>query len=183
MAEIYKNMSDDELLMKIYTDRDDLANDHLFNRYRHIILGMILHYFPSLEEAKENTKNVYQNILKELIELHQFDFKFLLRKHTKSFLNQEFTKHNIDIPKHLILENKDWMASLNKKVFNQEMEVQFNHCYQLLSEEEQDILKWFYVEENRLSTIASLKSKSVNEIIAMIRIANRKLRVCLHQKN
>lgn len=184
MPTIYRNLSDEDLIHRMALKQDKEAFATLFQRYKHIALGVCLKYLKSESLAKDAVQNIF---LKIWTDCHQFKiqrFKAWFYKLVKNHCLMELRKNNPEavMDPTYSLESMEWEDNLHLKLNEEQLLIYLNLCLRTLNEAQNKCITKFYLEESSYLETSKATGFNANEVKSHIQNGRRNLKNCLHQK-
>jgi RNA polymerase sigma-70 factor (ECF subfamily) len=181
---LYKNLPDEDLMHRIALKQDKEAFSILFERYKHIALGVCLKYLGSESMAKEAVQGIF---LKIWTDSHQYSiqkFKAWLYKVIRNHCLMELRKKDpgIEIGPSYNLENMEWEDNLHLRLNEEQLLIFLNLCLRTLNQEQHKCITCFYLEQKSYRETAEATGYPDNEVKSYIQTGRRNLKNCLHQK-
>lgn len=178
----YRNLSDEELITKVQDNKDMGAQAFLFKRYKHIVMGVLMHHTDDEEVATQGTTEVFQKLWIDAQKNPVISFKSWIHDTTKKYAIKYLKEHKKPIPANLEIKNNEWENYLNLQKLNDLNAQAFKLCLDSMSPNIYEWIMLFYKEEKSIKEIASLKQVSDIIVLKEIQAAKRQLKVCIHQK-
>ena len=174
----YKEIGDNDLLLKYKKTKNKSIIEEIFNRYAHLIYGVCLKY--------STTKNICKDVLISIIEILIREAAVKEIKNLKSWLfvvtRNECYKHNRESSKtnsieqcnkELYYEDKEDVMISDKKLLEAVKE---------LKEEQKICLNLFYFEKKSYNEISRITNYDVKKVKSYIQNAKRNLKIILSTK-
>jgi RNA polymerase sigma-70 factor (ECF subfamily) len=177
----YKEISDNDLLLKYRKTKRKLIIEEIFNRYAQLIYGVCLKY--------SNTYSVCKDVLITIIEILMKEASVKEIKNLKSWLfivtRNECFKNNREIQK--VQYNS--IDECNKDLYYEKKEEESMYSDAILlstieelKEEQKQCLKLFYFEKKSYNEISELTNYDVKKVKSYIQNAKRNLKIILSKK-
>lgn len=178
----YRNLSDEELLLRVQNNSDKEAQLFLYKRYKHIVLGVLMLYLKEEQEAIKGTEKVFLDLWVEAQKRPIVYFEDWIHNTIKKYLIRYQKQNKVSWSEDLSLENSEWKNKLNLDQYSEKNALAFEQCLNHLSSEDLEWLELFYQENKSIEEIAHIKQ--INEIMVLdyIQSARRNLKICMHQK-
>jgi len=182
-AEKYKQLSDQELILR-YRESGELAIvGELFNRYMSLVYGVCLKYLKDREESKDAVMQIFEKLVSSLREHEIANFKSWLyatsRNHCLMQLRaqkgknfQEITEVFMETGAGLHLEDGSEMESNLSKLEN---------CIEQLVAEQKSCIRLFYIQQKCYKEIVALTGFDDNKVKSYIQNGKRNLKICMDQ--
>ena len=184
MSTLYRNLPDEDLVHRIAVKQDKEAFSILYDRYKHIALGVCLKYMETEASAKDAVQNIF---LKIWTDSHQYQiqkfkawFYKVIRNHCLMELRKKDPHQKIEASYNL--ESMEWEDNLHLKLNEEQLLIHLNLCLRALNEAQNKCITYFYLEQKSYQETAAVTGYSDNEVKSYIQNGRRNLKNCLHQK-
>lgn len=176
-----QNYTDEDLYRLVKLKEDKAAFSSLFERYKHLVLGVGLNH-NSLEKAKEGVNTIFEKIWTQKEEMPlSMRFREWLYRLSLNFFSKIGNKVSDDKP---VFEGEEWLT-LDQLEIN---ELGAERVEQRIEQYLQDkkglmttCLELFYKEGKNFVTIAQLMGLSVEEVMKMIVKGKKDLKDCIER--
>jgi RNA polymerase sigma-70 factor (ECF subfamily) len=183
--EPYSNISDQQLLERFYTTRDNHLLGILLQRYTLLLLGVCMKYLKNEEEARDAVQQVF---LKVITELHKYRVEYF-----KSWLYMVAKNHCLmklrDRPGRISTDVKEQMAVTHAEDESLKLHIEkdrqlelMNECLQELNNEQKQCVTLFYLEKRSYQEIADQTGYSMMQVKSYIQNGKRNLKNLLEKK-
>jgi RNA polymerase sigma-70 factor (ECF subfamily) len=181
--EKYKQLSDQELILR-YKESGELSIvGELYNRYMSLVFGVCLKYLKDREEGKDAVMQIFEKLVSSLREHEIANFKSWLyatsRNHCLMQLRaqkgknfQEITEVFMETGTGLHLEDGSEMESNLSKLEN---------CIEQLVAEQKTCIRLFYMQQKCYKEIVALTGFDDNKVKSYIQNGKRNLKICMDQ--
>ena len=180
----FSHMTDQELLDRFKSDRDNQWLGILFERYTLLLFGVCMKYLKDEEEAKDAVQQVF---LKAITELHKYDVQFF-----KSWLymvarNHCFMKLRDAQGKAIAIENEQIADDADPSDIYRHLEKDrklqlLSDSLEELSTEQKVCVTLFYLDKKSYQEIAAETGYSVMQVKSYIQNGKRNLKLLLEKK-
>jgi len=177
-----ENLATDDALLKQYqstADQQSLAI--LYLRYTDLVYGTCMKYLKDAEASKDAVMNIYQELMNKL-QTHTVDnFKSWLyvvaKNHCLMQLRKEKKTITIEFqPVHMQSEDFTHLDTVLEK----EKDLQrLERCIEGLHEEQNRVIKMFYLESKCYNEITSITGIEWNRVRSLIQNGRRNLKTCM----
>ena len=164
-ASTYHDITDQELLEKFYTDRNNEWLGILLQRYTLLLLGVSMKYLKNEEEAKDSVQQIFLKVIQELQKYKVVYFKSWLYMVAKNHCLMKLRKAGLsvefpEVMPHTPQYDDDFEDFENKEKLIQLLENNMNH----LKNEQRLCVELFYLQEKSYKEIVRETGFSLNEI-------------------
>lgn len=181
----YSNTSDQELLERFYTSRDNQWLGILLQRYTLLLLGVCMKYLKNEEEAKDSVQQVF---LKAITELHKYRVDYF-----KSWLYMVAKNHCLmkirDRQGKQSTELREQMAIADDNENSKTLHIEKDRklalmadCLEELNKEQKQCVTLFYLEKKSYQEIAGDTGFTLMQVKSYIQNGKRNLKILLEQK-
>jgi RNA polymerase sigma factor (sigma-70 family) len=101
------NTSDEDLVIAYKGTKDPIVFTELYNRYKHLVLGICLKYFGDKELAKDATQQIFEKLFLDLHKQNIVFFKAWLHTVSKNHCLMQLRKATIKIKQTEDIEQYD----------------------------------------------------------------------------
>lgn len=182
----YKDLSDEEVVMKYRLSSDKEWVGVLFERYSHLVYGVCLKYLRNKDESRDMSVNIFEKLFTDLKNFDIQKFRPWLHSVTRNqclmYLrkaNRPGTEKDIDDLQHKLSETE-------VKEHETEKEIQLNNLEEAmkeLNEEQRHCVTEFYIRDKSYLQIADETGWDLNKIKSHIQNGKRNLKIILASKN
>jgi RNA polymerase sigma factor (sigma-70 family) len=177
--------TDKELVAAFKESGDSNYLSSLYQRYMDLVFGVCLKYFKDAERCKDAVMDIYEEFNTKL-KLHEVDnFKGWLHVLARNYcLMQLRSPRNMKTTEF----QGDFMQSgenthLNGEALEKEQNfVKLEDCLKTLTEEQQQSVQLFYLENKCYNEIAAITGYDWNKVRSYIQNGRRNLKLCMDEK-
>lgn len=181
----YAHITDQQLLERFYSDRNNHWLGILLQRYTLLLLGVCMKYLKNEEEAKDSVQQIF---LKAITELHKYRVEYF-----KSWLYMVAKNHCLmklrDKPGRQT-EIKEQMAITPAEAedgiqvhLEKDRQLQLmDESLQELNKEQKQCVTLFYLEKRSYQEIADITGFSMMQVKSYIQNGKRNLKILLDKK-
>ncbi len=183
MPHRYTNHTDDALLALIRAGNNADAFGELYTRYAHLVYCICQSYFKDSDRSKETVMQVFEKLWHEIPRWEIKQFKAWLSKVTQNHclmaLRQEQKIRIIhpEFPEQFMESEDDFHLALEKEERLQQLE----KVFQDIPTEQQQCLRWFYLEKKSYHDIMALGHFTFMQVKSHIQNGKRNLKIRLQQ--
>lgn len=175
----YRKLSDEELVQR-YVERDEhLAFSSLFERYAHLVYGICIKYLKNVESAKDETQQIFTNLLEDLKKYEITYFKAWLykvaRNHCYMILRKDDPVVDKEISENDVEFEDNWHQKVKEEHFLNELEA----AIQELSKEQRVCIRYFYLQKMSYAEVARMANYDLNTVKSAIQNGKRNLKIKL----
>jgi RNA polymerase sigma factor (sigma-70 family) len=177
--------TDKELVTAFKESGDSNYLGVLYQRYMDLVFGVCLKYFKDAERCKDAVMDIYEELNTKL-KLHEVDhFKGWLHVLARNYcLMQLRSPRNMKTTEF----KADFMQSgenthLNGEALEKEQNfIKLEDCLKTLTEEQQQSVQLFYLENKCYNEIAAITGYDWNKVRSYIQNGRRNLKLCMDGK-
>lgn len=178
------NQSDAELVL-LYRETGNLKFlGDLYQRYMELIYGVCLKYLKDTETAQDAVMQIFEELVTKLKKHEVENFKAWLHQVAKNHclmqLRSPRNMKTVELPVSLMQNEEN--VHLNGVMEREENFVKLEQCIALLSEEQQLMIKLFYLEGKCYNEIVEITGKNWNQVRSAIQNGRRNLKICMDAK-
>jgi RNA polymerase sigma factor (sigma-70 family) len=172
---------DADLLFRYNESGDQQCLATLYLRYYDLVYGTCVKYLKDQETAKDAVMNVYEELLVK-VKNHSIDnFKswlyVVVKNHCLMQLRRgkkmPLSEFNPDI-----VQSEDF--SHLESVFEKEKQLdRLENCIKGLSEEQQQTIRYFYLQDKCYNEISALTGFEWNKVRSLVQNGRRNLKICM----
>jgi RNA polymerase sigma factor (sigma-70 family) len=176
-------LPDSELVLLYQQDQEQEILAQLFLRYHELVYGTCLKYLADAELAKDETMNVYHELVQKLQHHQVENFKSWLYVVTKNHCLMVIRKQKkMPLtefqPEHVQSEDFSHLES----VFEKERQLErLGNCMQQLNDEQRQTVKLFYIDNKCYNEITEMTGFEWNKVRSLIQNGRRNLKICMEQ--
>jgi RNA polymerase sigma factor (sigma-70 family) len=177
--------TDKELVAAFKKSGDSNYLSTLYQRYMDLVFGVCLKYFKDAERCKDAVMDIYEELNTKL-KLHEVDnFKGWLHVLARNYClmqlrsprNMKTTEFQSDFMQ--LGEN----THLNGEALEKEQNfTKLEDCLKTLTEEQQQSVQLFYLENKCYNEIAAITGYEWNKVRSYIQNGRRNLKLCMDEK-
>lgn len=178
-------MKDSELILQFRKTRHDLILSVLFERYKHLILGVCLKYFKDLDNSKDVMMEVFQMAFTRMETEQVSNFKSWLYTMTRNkciratrvdskIVSIEDSDAFVPEDHFYELDTDEFMSANNK--LNEFDREKFYEAFESLRKKQKDCMFAFYFEKKTYREIAAMGTYSEREVKTNIQNGKRSLK-------
>lgn len=177
------NTGDEDLLKEYQSSGDQNVLATLYLRYTDMVYGVCMKYLKDAEESKDAVMNIYQELITKLQSNTIDSFRSWLYVVTKNHCLMQLRKEKKNIivefqPGHMQSEDFTHLDA----VLDKEKELQrLEHCIDSLQEEQNKVIKMFYLESKCYHEITELTGIEWNKVRSLIQNGRRNLKNCMEK--
>jgi RNA polymerase sigma factor (sigma-70 family) len=183
-VEKHAHLTDQELLEKFYTDRDNHWLGIVLQRYTLLLFGVSMKYLKNEVEAQDAVQQIFLKAITELNKYKVEYFKSWLYMVCKNYclmkIRDRQGKRPTEIKESMIViaEDNDIQYLLDKDRTLDVMESTLEE----LNAEQKDCIKLFYLEKRSYQEIAETTGFSLMQVKSYIQNGKRNLKILLEKK-
>ena len=188
MVSFIKNISGtsltDKELVSLYKKSGDMAVlGELYQRYMDLVYGVCLKYFKEPEAAKDGVMQIFEELVSKLKKHEVDNFRGWLHQVAKNHcLMQLRTPKNLKTvefkPEFMQTEEN---VHLNGVLEKEENFKKLEYCLGTLIEEQQKMIKLFYLEGICYNEIVEITGQEWNQVRSFIQNGRRNLKNCMEK--
>lgn len=175
------SLSDQELLAHFVKTNDLNYLGELYQRFTPLVYGLSLKYLNDIEAAQDAVMDIFE-ILVNKIALYQIDniktwLYSVSKNHCLQILRKEKKGVFVEIDE-AVMENEDFFTLIDKPQTQEEMDA-LSYCMGTLSDEQQQSIRYFYIEEKSYADIVDMTGFTLNKVKSYIQNGKRNLKNCI----
>ena len=175
--------SDTELVL-LYKQTADLeVLGELYQRYMELVYGVCLKYLKDPETSRDAVMQIFEELVVKLKKHDVENFRAWLHQVAKNFcLMQLRTPRNlktVELPASLMQSEEN--VHLNGELEKEEKFQRMEKCMGTLSDEQQQMIKLFYLEEKSYNEIVTVTGQDWNQVRSLIQNGRRNLKLCMEK--
>jgi RNA polymerase sigma factor (sigma-70 family) len=176
-------LSDEELLVLYKKEHAQHLLAQLFLRYSDLVYGTCVKYLNDQEIAKDAVMNIYQELV-EKVKNHSIDnFKSWLYVVSKNHCLMQLRKNKKAVTIQFdgqVVQSEDF--SHLEGVFEKERQLdKLGQCLEKLNNEQQQIVKLFYLENKCYNEITTITGFDWNKVRSLVQNGRRNLKNCMEE--
>ena len=177
--------SDTELVSAYRQSGDLKVLGELYQRYMDLVYGVCLKYLKESEPAQDAVMQIFEELVSKLKKHEVENFRGWLHQVAKNHcLMQLRTPKNLKtvaIPPLLMQNEED--VHLNGVMEKEENFKKLEKCIDSLSDEQQTMIKLFYLEGKCYNEIVEITGLEWNHVRSSIQNGRRNLKLCMEKKS
>ncbi len=181
-ADRYQHISDQELLEKFYSDRDNQWLGILLQRYTALLLGVCMKYLKNGEESKDAVQQIFLKAITELAKYRVQYLKSWLYMIARNHCLMQLRDKNIHIPveesTQISENNTDPEALRNREIALNLLELALEE----LNPEQKTCVTLFYLQKRSYQDIAETTGYSLLQVKSYIQNGKRNLKILVERK-
>jgi len=178
--------SDADLIAKYKKNGDKDVFALLFEKHVKVVYGACLYYFKNREEAQDETMNIFEKLITEILKRDIHNFKgwlsFVVRNHCISKLRalkrQVHFNENISSV-HVENPNEDAFEHYKEEDYLDKINVNLTH----LKPCQQTCIRLFYIENKSYSEISVITGYEIQQVKSYLQNGKRNLLQMITQTN
>lgn len=178
MLQQYKNSTDEALVQEFKAHKNDAIFTELYNRYKHLVLGICLKYLSPKENAQDATQQIFEKLYFELPKQNIAFFKAWLHTVSKNYCLMQLRKVKLPIKVTDDIEKYD-MENTDTLHLAIEKETNLNNMHQALGKLEPNqkiCIEAFYLNKKSYNDIISQTGFTFMEVKSYIQNGKRNLK-------
>ena len=181
----YHDITDQELLEKFYTDRNNEWLGILLQRYTLLLLGVSMKYLKNEEEAKDSVQQIFLKVIQELQKYKVVYFKSWLymvaKNHCLMKLRERTGKITAPINDKLTAQPEE-ETDRQKIVHNDHTLDLMETALKELNPEQQQCVTLFYLQKKSYQEISESTGYNLLQVKSYIQNGKRNLKILIEQK-
>ncbi len=181
---MYKNHSDEDLLMHIAQKQSQDAFQVLYSRYAHLALGVCLKYLKDAAASQDAVQNIFIKIWQEAANYQVRQFRPWFYRVVKNHCLMELRKLNstVDISENSLAQFMENDDAYHHKVKEEYLLVLMEECLKQLNEYQAVCVKYFYLNQKTYAETAELLDLDIKAVKTHLQNGRRNLKICVKQK-
>jgi len=180
----YRNLSDEDLLLRMANRQDQEAFSTLYKRYAHLALGVCLKYLRDTAASEDAVQVIFIKLWTDCAQYQIRKFKPWFYQVVRNHCLMELRKKN---PSQKIVAEWEWEIvefeeNLHHKIKEEELLRILEDCLRNLNEEQKVCINHFYIGQKSYNETAILTGFNDKQVKSNIQNGRRNLRICLKQK-
>lgn len=174
----------DKELVDLYKQSGDLSVlGELYQRYMELVYGVCLKYFKDPETAKDGVMQIFEELVSKLKKHEVENFRGWLHQLAKNHcLMQLRTPKNLKTVEFKTdLMQTEENVHLNGVLEKEENFKKLEHCIGTLTNEQQQAIRLFYLEEKCYNEIVEITGQEWNQVRSFIQNGRRNLKICMEK--
>lgn len=161
----------------------------LFQRYKHLVLGVCMKYLKNRDDAEDAVMQIFEKLLNDVLKHDIQEFRYWVHTVAKNHCLMQLRKEQ-SVQKHLQQLNKDAASvmeteedvHLNVKALKEEQLNAMNLALNQLSEPQRICVELFYLHDKSYQEISEQTGYPMNEVRSYIQNGKRKLKIQMEKK-
>ena len=178
------NQSDTELVLLYRQSGDMKVLGELYQRYMELVYGVCLKYFKEPEQTQDAVMQIFEELVPKLKKHEVENFRGWLHQVAKNYcLMQLRTPKNlrtVELPALLMQNEED--VHLNGVMEKEENFQKLEKCIASLSDEQNMMIKLFYLEGKCYNEIVEITGQGWNQVRSCIQNGRRNLKLCMEKQ-
>jgi len=185
----FKNLSDLDLINRYQKDSDIGVIGELFNRHKHIVMGIGIKYLKDKAAAEDAMMNIFEEMIKVLQKSEIKNFKPWLSTVTRNYLHKLYrteSKQNVVAFEEEVIKNDSFFMELleddtliSEKIEIENRETAISKAIESLKEEQAVCIRLFFLEQKTYVEVCEQTGFSFKEVKSFIQNGKRNLRIKL----
>ena len=179
-----KHISDQELLEKFYTDRDNQWLGILLERYTLLLLGVCMKYLKNEELARDSVQQIFLKAITELQKYRVEYFKswiyMVAKNHCLMQLKDKPGKNTIEVKESIPAETDE--TDKESLLLNEKTYEYMGEALKQLNADQQLCVTLFYMEKKSYQQITEQTGYSMMQVKSHIQNGKRNLRILIEKK-
>ena len=182
-------LSDEELVAKYSSTRDNKAFGVLYRRYSHLVFGSALKYMKDEETARDMVAQVFEKLYRKLPEVNVQNFKSYVYGSVRNeciarlrqIKSERKKKDNYSLDENIagtFMENEGMLRLLQS---NESVEEKVAEAIQSLSEEQKLCVNLFFFDKKSYKEIVEMTDFDLKQVKSYLQNGKRNLRNFLEQ--
>jgi RNA polymerase sigma factor (sigma-70 family) len=174
----FKNSTDEALVMEFKANKNEAIFTELYNRYRHLVLGICLKYLSPKEAAQDAVQQIFEKLYLDLPAQNIAFFKAWLHTVSKNYCLMQLRKVKIPIKATDDIEKYD-MENTDTMHLAIEKETNLNKMHDALGQLEPNqkiCIEAFYLNKKSYNDIISITGFTFMEVKSYIQNGKRNLK-------
>ena len=181
---LYRNLSDEELLLHVAQKQDQEAFNMLYRRYAHLALGVCMKYLSNPGLAQDVTQTVFTRIWTDAANYQVRNFRPWFYTVVKNYCLMELRKNDehTDISENTLAAFMESDDQVHRKMKEEELFVIMQDCLRRLNDYQQVCMKYFYLQQKTYAQTAELLDLTEKEVKSHLQNGRRNMKICVKQK-
>jgi RNA polymerase sigma factor (sigma-70 family) len=174
----YKNSTDEALVQEFKTHKTEAVFTELYNRYKHLVLGVCLKYLSPKEAAQDAMQQIFEKLYQDLPKQNITFFKAWLHTVSKNYCLMQLRKVKVPIKATDDIEKYD-MENTETLHLAIEKENNLNNMHLALAKldpNQKICIEAFYLNKKSYNDIISLTGFTFMEVKSYIQNGKRNLK-------
>lgn len=181
---LYRNLSDEELLLHVAQKQDQEAFNMLYRRYAHLALGVCMKYLGNSGLAQDATQTVFTRIWTDAANYQVRKFRPWFYTVVKNYCLMELRKNNehAEFSENTLAAFMESDEQVHRKMKEEELLVMVQDCLSRLNDYQQVCMKYFYLQQKTYAQTAELLDLTEKDVKSHLQNGRRNLKICVKQK-
>ena len=183
-SKLHKNITDQELLDRFYTDRDNQWLGILLERYTLLLLGVCMKYLKNEELARDAVQQIFLKTITELQKYKVEYFKSWVYMVAKNYclmqLRDRPGKNTIEVSEKLSTE--DEQTDKKELIENEKTYEYMAEALKELNSDQQVCVTLFYLEKKSYQQITEQTGYTLMQVKSHIQNGKRNLKILMERK-
>ena len=181
---LHKHISDQDLLERFYSDRDNHWLGILLERYTLLLLGVCMKYLKNEELARDSVQQIFLKAITELQKYKVEYFKSWIYMVAKNYclmqLRDKPGKNTIEVRDSIAAEAPE--TDKENLLLNEKTYEYMNEALKELNADQQLCVTLFYMEKRSYQQIADQTGYSMMQVKSHIQNGKRNMRILIEKK-
>jgi RNA polymerase sigma factor (sigma-70 family) len=184
LKKISRNPLTDKELIAQYKESGDMAVlGELYQRYMELVYGVCLKYLKDAETAKDSVIQIFEELVSKLKRHEVENFKGWLhqvaKNHCLMLLRTPKNLKTVEFKAELVQNEEN--VHLNGVLEKEENFKKLEYCLGTLTDEQQQVIRMFYLEGKCYNEIAEITGQDWNQVRSFIQNGRRNLKICMEK--
>jgi RNA polymerase sigma factor (sigma-70 family) len=184
LKKISRNPLTDKELIAQYKESGDMAVlGELYQRYMELVYGVCLKYLKDAETAKDSVIQIFEELVSKLKRHEVENFKGWLhqvaKNHCLMLLRTPKNLKTVEFKAELVQNEEN--VHLNGVLEKEENFKKLEYCLGTLTDEQQQVIRMFYLEGKCYNEIAEITGQDWNQVRSFIQNGRRNLKICIEK--
>lgn len=177
----YRKLSDEELVYRYAHRQEQVAINHLFERYGHLVLGICCKYLRNTEAAKDAMQQIFIKLLDDLPKYNIERFKPWLYQVTKNYCLMQLRQSMPVVNNSFDTGSNDmeFEENLHHKMEEEAMLNRLEEAVNALNEEQRTCISLFYLQKLTYAEVAAQTGFTSMQVKSHIQNGKRNLKIKL----
>jgi RNA polymerase sigma-70 factor (ECF subfamily) len=181
---LHKHISDQELLERFYTDRDNQWLGILLERYTLLLLGVCMKYLKNEELARDSVQQIFLKAITELQKYRVEYFKswvyMVAKNHCLMQLRDKPGKNTVEVKETIAAESE--IPDKEDLLLNEKTYDYLNEALKELNADQQLCVTLFYIEKKSYQQIAEQTGYTMMQVKSHIQNGKRNMKITIEKK-
>ena len=180
-----KDLSDDELLIKIKETGEAGYFNQLYERYIPLIYGLCLKYLQDAEKSQDAVMDIFENLSSKISTYEITNFKnwiySVVKNHCFHILRENKKEYVVDFDSQF-MESDVVLDLFSEETNNAEREAALTHCIGRLPDPQRIAVNMFFYEEKSYAEIAEETGYNLKSVKSFLQNGKRNLKNCIEKR-